>query len=457
VVATAIRQAALGAQIALVEEILAAQRQELAIAEKRYDLGGVALVAVRNQGALVAQTAATLPPLRAQYAQASHFLAVLMGDPPAAATFRRSRWRPCGFRTRFRCASRLNSCASARISRRARRCSQSERQRRGSNRRSVPKIRHLRWIFVKSAQHRDVLGNGINIWNIGINLLQPLFRGGELQARKRAAEAGYEQALAAYRQTVLQGLQNVADVLRALEADADAVSARSLQADRAERRTASRIERFRAGGVSEVTLIDAGPAAAVCPVEQLQARAANMPTLPRCPGSRRELALGVDPRRFFVVQSLSFAFPGLQRTQSATAITEARRVLARGGAFEAQSGQGAMKSGPSRTRAAATLICKGWFARSKAVVSRSRQRSRMHCRALVDADPPVTTARPHETDNQDANDQSARAEGPQARRVQKARCRRSSRARKSAAYARVSTRRRRRSRTPRCGRSPRSA
>jgi hypothetical protein len=41
-----------------------------------------------------------------------------------------------------------------------------------------------------------VLGNGINIWNIGINLLQPLFRGGELQARKRAAEAGYEQALA---------------------------------------------------------------------------------------------------------------------------------------------------------------------------------------------------------------------------------------------------------------------
>ena len=66
----------------------------------------------------------------------------------------------------------------------------------------------------------DVLGSGINIWNIGINLLQPLFRGGELQARKRAAEAGYEQALAAYRQTVLQGLQNVADVLRALEADA---------------------------------------------------------------------------------------------------------------------------------------------------------------------------------------------------------------------------------------------
>src|SRR6185369_664847 len=79
----------------------------------------------------------------------------------------------------------------------------------------------------------DVLGSGINVWSIGINLLQPLFRGGELQARKRAAEAAYEQALAAYRQTVLQGLQNVADVLRSLEADVNALAARADCSDRA--------------------------------------------------------------------------------------------------------------------------------------------------------------------------------------------------------------------------------
>jgi outer membrane protein TolC len=84
-----------------------------------------------------------------------------------------------------------------------------------------------------------------------------LFRGGELQARKRAAEAGYEQALAAYRQTVLQALQNVADVLRALDADAQAVSARSLQAELAEDAYRITLERFRAGGVSEVVLIEA--------------------------------------------------------------------------------------------------------------------------------------------------------------------------------------------------------
>src|SRR4029434_1308343 len=72
-------------QIEIAESILAAQRQELGIAEKRLELGGVSLVSVRNQGVLVAQTESTLPPLRAQHAQATHYLAVLMGDPPSAA------------------------------------------------------------------------------------------------------------------------------------------------------------------------------------------------------------------------------------------------------------------------------------------------------------------------------------------------------------------------------------
>jgi outer membrane protein TolC len=45
-------------------------------------------------------------------------------------------------------------------------------------------------------------------------LLQPLFHGGELEARRRACVAAYDQADAQYRQTVL-AFQNVADALRA--------------------------------------------------------------------------------------------------------------------------------------------------------------------------------------------------------------------------------------------------
>jgi outer membrane protein TolC len=121
----------------------------------------------------------------------------------------------------------------------------------------------------------DVFGSGINVWNIGINLLQPLFRGGELQARKRAAEAAYEQALAVYRQTVLEALQNVADVLRALESDAQTLAARSEQAARAEDAYQITVERFRAGGVSELAVLDAERQRLSAVVERLNADASR--------------------------------------------------------------------------------------------------------------------------------------------------------------------------------------
>ena len=65
------------------------------------------------------------------------------------------------------------------------------------------------------------------IWNIGASLLQPIFHAGQLQARKRGAQAAYDQAFAQYQQTVLGAFQNVADVLFALEFDAVALKAQA--------------------------------------------------------------------------------------------------------------------------------------------------------------------------------------------------------------------------------------
>ena len=66
----------------------------------------------------------------------------------------------------------------------------------------------------------DLFVPGSAIWSFGGNLLQPVFHGGELIHKKRAAVAAYEQAAAQYRSTVLQAFQNVADTLSALEFDA---------------------------------------------------------------------------------------------------------------------------------------------------------------------------------------------------------------------------------------------
>jgi outer membrane protein TolC len=80
---------------------------------------------------------------------------------------------------------------------------------------------------------QDVV-SGLNIWNFGLSLTQPIFRGDELRAKKRSAQAAYDAALADYQTTVLQALQQVADTLTALQNDARELQARDDAAQQAQ-------------------------------------------------------------------------------------------------------------------------------------------------------------------------------------------------------------------------------
>jgi outer membrane protein TolC len=73
-------------------------------------------------------------------------------------------------------------------------------------------------------------------WDAGASLTQTLFDAGALLHKKRAADAALDQAAAQYRAAVILACQNVADTLRALQADADALKA-SAEAERAAKRT----------------------------------------------------------------------------------------------------------------------------------------------------------------------------------------------------------------------------
>ena len=52
-----------------------------------------------------------------------------------------------------------------------------------------------------------------NAWNVGATLAGPLFQGGQLRAQYRAAKAKFDEAKAAYEQTVLTAFQEVASTL----------------------------------------------------------------------------------------------------------------------------------------------------------------------------------------------------------------------------------------------------
>ena len=124
-------------------------------------------------------------------------------------------------------------------------------------------------------------------------MTQPIFRGGELQAKRRAAIAAYEQAGAAYQEVVLQGFQNVADALRALEADAKTLQQRADAAAQARTQHDIVAGRYKAGAVSHYALLEAQRKLLATLLERTQAIADRYADLGcAAAGARRRLVEG---------------------------------------------------------------------------------------------------------------------------------------------------------------------
>jgi NodT family efflux transporter outer membrane factor (OMF) lipoprotein len=79
----------------------------------------------------------------------------------------------------------------------------------------------------------NIFAAGTGFRDIGASVTQPIFQGGTLLHRERAARAAYTEAAEQYRGTVLTAFQNVADTLHALQQDADALKAAAAAKDAA--------------------------------------------------------------------------------------------------------------------------------------------------------------------------------------------------------------------------------
>ena len=96
-----------------------------------------------------------------------------------------------------------------------------------------------------------------DVWSIAGSLSAPIFHGGALTARRRAAIAAYDQSAAEYRSTVLTAFQNVADALYQVEADARSLAAQTDARDAAERSLQLTQTQYKLGAVSYVSLLTA--------------------------------------------------------------------------------------------------------------------------------------------------------------------------------------------------------
>jgi NodT family efflux transporter outer membrane factor (OMF) lipoprotein len=276
VVSAAVQRASLQQQISLTQRLADAQARQLGITEARFAAGGVSQLDVNTQRTLLAQTRASLPPLATQLAQADHQLAILVGDVPSKADFDQltldSLHLPTGIpvtlpsslarqRPDIRASEALLHQASANVG--------------VATANLYPQFSLSAGIGSERTRIQDIV-SGLNIWNIGLNLTQPIFHGGELHAKKRAAEAAYEAAFASYQQTVLQALQQVADALTALHNDARELHARDDAAQQAQANLAIARAQYSAGGVSQFNLLDTQRQALQTALDQTRAQTARL-------------------------------------------------------------------------------------------------------------------------------------------------------------------------------------
>jgi NodT family efflux transporter outer membrane factor (OMF) lipoprotein len=104
-----------------------------------------------------------------------------------------------------------------------------------------------------------LLGGGPSetAWNLLGGLTAPLFHGGTLSAERRAAQADYEAAFAAYQQTVLNAFSQVAASLQALGNDADLLSTQQRALESSHASLTLTRQAYVAGDAGYVQVLDA--------------------------------------------------------------------------------------------------------------------------------------------------------------------------------------------------------
>ncbi|WP_207000558.1 efflux transporter outer membrane subunit [Trinickia mobilis] len=256
VATAAVEEASLRAQIAATQEIIDIETQQLAGLKRQFAIGAAANTAVLAQAATLAQARAQLPPLQKQLAQTRDQLTAYLGRFPSdelaeafdLASLQLPETLPVSLpsqlveqRPDILAAQAQLHAASAEV--------------------GVATANMLPQLTLSASYGSEATATlftpGSAIWNLGAGLTQPLFEGGTLLHRRRAALDAFDAAAAQYRYTVITAFQNVADALRALQSDADAVAAAAAAERAAADSLAASQREFRAGAISYLALLDA--------------------------------------------------------------------------------------------------------------------------------------------------------------------------------------------------------
>jgi len=222
----AVEEARLRGQIAATRRILGLQNEVLRLLRRQQDQGQIALTDVLAQETAAAQTRLLLPPLEKHLAQQRHLLSFLTGRPPSddpGAAFELGS---------LHMPRRLPLSLPADLVRQRPDIRAAEAELHSANAligvaiaNRLPQITLTGNAGRAADTFSQLASPASGLWTLAGGVAQSIFDAGTLANKQRAAEEETNRALAQYRSTVLAAFQNVADVLRALQADERAIAA----------------------------------------------------------------------------------------------------------------------------------------------------------------------------------------------------------------------------------------
>ena len=222
----AIQEASLRGQIAATRRLIDLSVQLLDLLKRQYDRGQIALPDVVAQETALAQARLLLPPLEKQLAQQRDLLATLTG-----------RFAADGVSTVFELRSftlprRLPLSLPADFVRQRPDIRVAEANLHAANAQvgvalanRLPQITLTGNAGSTADSMSRLFSPGTLFWTIAGDAAQTVFDAGSKYYKQKAAEEQTAQVAAQYRSTMLNAFQNVADVLRALQADARTLNA----------------------------------------------------------------------------------------------------------------------------------------------------------------------------------------------------------------------------------------
>jgi NodT family efflux transporter outer membrane factor (OMF) lipoprotein len=226
VVAAAIQEASLRAQIKATQQIIAADEKSLQILRDQFQLGFAMRIDVAAQEAALGQARMLLPPLQKQFEQTRDLIRALVGNLPneeIPETFELDA---------LQLPPELPLSLPAKIIDQRPDVRAAEAQLHAANAQvgvavaaMLPQFSITGTLGGAADEFPWIFRTGGPFWTLVGGVTQPIFEGGTLLHAKRAADAALRQAAAQYQNTVITAYQNVADTLHASLSDADALAA----------------------------------------------------------------------------------------------------------------------------------------------------------------------------------------------------------------------------------------